>query len=171
MSETINAAAPLTIKTIGQMGRFLPMLSNQAWLFSAHHIASYMSTRTASFAGGDENDVALMAAGRLDWLLGETRSTLSNKFTEREIMALLNCYQGEPFFPGQFKDMAGDICDDAGVEVDEWETSGLAPLIRKLIALTPAQAVTLADALEQAWYSGSGEGPTNYLKNIGIELL
>jgi hypothetical protein len=93
-------------------------------------------------------------------------------FTEREFMLLLNCFQGDIFCPDQISRMACELCDDLGVDVDSYKTSGIAALIGKIQDLSAAQRVALADALEQAWHSGAmrNRTPREILGELGIEL-
>lgn len=64
--------------------RGLPFHSEQAWMFSSHNMACYLQEHADSGTGLSPNKAALMAAGRLDWLLRETRPTLSGVFSERD---------------------------------------------------------------------------------------
>jgi hypothetical protein len=114
-----------------------------------------------------------LATARLEWILRETRRELSGRFTSEEFWALLECYQGTVFFPDLFYSLASDLCDDCGVDLDAYETSSIAPLVSKLLALTPCQRATLADALEQAWYRGmqSCKSPETIFSSLGIKLL
>lgn len=160
----------------------------QAWMFSASYIASYLSEHTAvhvkvndegSPRGDDKTfhdrsleGPALLATGRLEWLLRETRPSLSGLLSESDVATLLDCYQGDIFFPDQFNSIASDLCDHLGIDLDDYETSDIAPLVDKLRRLSSVQRVTLADALEQAWHRGMKEGmtPKELLAALGIEL-
>lgn len=57
---------------------------------------------------------ALLAAGRLDWLLQSTRPNLSGLFSEHDIATLLDCYQGDILYPDLFNSIASDLCDHLG---------------------------------------------------------
>lgn len=157
-------------------------------MFSASYMASYLSEHTAVHMGDREEGTArddgtshdhrlqvpaLLATGRLEWLLRETRPNLSGLLSENDVATLLDCYQSEIFFPDQFNSMASDLCDHLGIELDDYETSNIAPLVDKLHRLNPVQRVTLADALEQAWHRTLKESlpPKEVLATMGIELV
>jgi len=89
-----------------------------------------------------------MASGRLKYLLGHARHELAESFCEADFGLLLNCYQGEVFSPDQFRSLASDLLDDLGLNVGTYDQDPIAPLIDKLRALTPAQRVAPADAVE-----------------------
>ena len=153
--------------------RGLPFHSEQAWMFSSHNIACYLQEHADNGTGLSPNRAALMAAGRLDWLLRETRPTLSGLFSERDFVVLLNCYQGDMFFPHQMNCIASGLCDDLGIEIDDYRASGIAPLIEKLQDLNAVQRMTLADALEQTWHRGMGMEqmqPREFLASMGINF-
>ena len=118
-------------------------------------------------------NVALLAAGRLDWLLRQTRPSLSGLFAESDVSALMDCYQGDMFFPDQMNSIASDLCDHLGVELDAYANSSIGPLVDKLQGLSAVQRVALADALEQAWHRGlkqENKSPTEYFATLGINL-
>jgi hypothetical protein len=108
----------------------------------------------------------------LEWLLRKTRPSLSGLLSESDVATLLDCYQEDIFFPDQFNSIASDLCDHLGIELDDYETSGITPLVDKLRRLNSAQRVTLADALEQVWHRGMKENltPKEFLATLGIEL-
>ena len=94
--------------------------------------------------------------------------------SERDIATLLDCYQGDIFIPDQFNSIASGLCDHLSIELDEYETSFVAPLIAKLLSLDSAQRVTLADALEQAWHRGMKQQSMSikgFFATLGIELV
>jgi hypothetical protein len=161
----------------------------QAWVFSASYMSSYLNEHSAvhgkandegrpgedgkTFHNSSSEVPALLATGRLEWLLRETRPSLSGLLSESDVATLLDCYQSDIFFPDQFNSMASDLCDHLGIELDVYETSNIAPLVDKLRRLNPVQRVTLADALEQAWHRGLKESltPKEVLATLGIELV
>jgi hypothetical protein len=51
--------------------------------------------------------------------------------------------------------LASTVCDDLGIEIDEYEVSPLADFIDRLRKLNTSQRAALADALEITWHSGS----------------
>jgi hypothetical protein len=166
----------------------LPFEVEQAWMFSASYMTSYLSEHAAvHMKASDEGRPgedgrtfhdrslevpALLATGRLEWLLRETRPALSGLLSESDVATLLDCYQSDILFPGQFNSIASDLCDHLGIELDDYETSDIATLVDKLRRLNSVQRVTLADALEQVWHRGMKENltPKEFLATLGIEL-
>ena len=124
------------------IGRGLPFHAEQAWIFSNDYIANYLNEHSAApgeaiedaneAAGNAASDdssfevAALMAAGRLDWLLRKTRPSLSGLLSEGDIGTLLDCFQSSMFFPDQFNSIASDLCDHLGVKLDAYEASCIA---------------------------------------------
>jgi hypothetical protein len=167
----------------------LPFEVEQAWIFSESYIATYLTDHTPAYIKNDEEsqlrDVveacddrssevpALLAAGRLEWLLRQTRPSLSGLLSTQEVTTLLDCYQGDLFFPDQLGRTASDLCAHLGVETHLSSGKPLAQLIEKLIDLTPSQQLTLADALEQAWHRGmkqENKSPKEFFATLGIDL-
>lgn len=162
----------------------------QAWTFTSSYIANFLIEHPSEILKADDKGqldgsiklsdeqsvaaTALLAAGRLGWLLQSTRSSLSGLFSEQDIATLLDCYQGDIFIPDQFNSIASGLCDHLDIELDEYETSFIAPLVHKLQNLEAVQRLTLADALEQAWYRGmerQGMSPKEFFATLGIELV
>jgi len=173
MQITEHKTMSSAVEKLCATSRSLPFQSKQAWTFSSHYMASYLQEHADNGTGLSSNKAALMAAGRLDWLLQETRPTLSGLFGGRDVMLLLDCYQGDLFFPDQMTSIASDLCDHMGIELDAYEASGIAPLINTLRGLTAVQRLTLADALEQTWYRGmrtEQKQPREFLASMGINL-
>lgn len=115
----------------------------------------------------------LLATARLDWLLRKARRSLSGLLSEHDVNILLDCYQGDIFFPDQFDSIASDLCDHLGIEISDHETSMIGPLVDKLIQLDSSQRLALADALEQAWHRGmeqENKSPKEFLATLGIDL-
>jgi hypothetical protein len=167
----------------------LPLKFKRAWIASELYIASYLSDHAREHAEASDDgtmvtdneecdasspDVeALMAAGRLDWLLRTTRPSLCGLLSEGDVVALLDCYQGDRFFPNQFDRIASDLCDHSGVELKTYKSSCIAALVKKLLKLSPIQRVTLVDALEQTWHRGmkqEGKSPKEFFATLGITL-
>lgn len=154
--------------------RSLPIQTEQGWMFSTCYMASYLQDHSDDGAGLSSVEAAMMAAGRLEWLLKETRPLLNGLFNERDVMVLLDCYQDGIFFPDQMNCIASDLCDHLGIELDAYETSGFAPLVDKLRRLTAIQRVTLADVLEQTWHRGMAveqKQPKEFWASIGITMM
>lgn len=117
--------------------------------------------------------VAKLATARLHWLLQRSRCQVSGIFTLTDISHLLNCYQGELFFPEQFDSLATDLCSDLGIELECASQSVVGELVQKLLLLTPTQRLVVGDLLEQAWHRGlrSAEGLEAFIRGLGVELL
>ena len=174
MQVTENKAISSAVEKLSAISGSLPFQSQQAWTSSSHYMASYLREHADNGTGLSSESAAMMAAGRLEWLLLETRPTLSGLFSERDVMVLLDCYQGEILFPEQMNCIASDLCDHLGVELADYQTSGIGPLIHTLRGLTAIQRVTLADALEQTWHRGMKEeqrGPRDFLASMGVVLV
>ncbi|WP_308142714.1 hypothetical protein [Burkholderia pseudomallei] len=151
----------------------LPFYSQQALRFSGSYVDNYMSQHVLEKNGLNAESAGMLAASRLQWLLVQTRPQLSGRFDEKEIVALLNCFQAEIFFPDMFNSIAATVCEDSGIEVGEVDGSALAPLVEKLCGLSALERVTLADALEQAWYRAGEDGKTHLevIAELGIEVI
>ena len=150
----------------------MPFYAHQAFNFSYAYAERYLVEHASEKSRFDNDSASVMACSRLEWILNETRKELSGRFTEQQIELLLNCFQAEIFFPDQFNDIASSLCEDLGIEFDEYQQHPIGPFINELRELSPAQRVTLADALEQTWYRGlpSGKGVAEFLEELGLKL-
>jgi hypothetical protein len=153
--------------------RGLPFCSYQPVLFSEDYAVRYLSDHNLPETGLDERRVTRLATARLEWLLRDARGRLSGQFSSADIVLLMNCFQDTLFFPDQVRSIGSELCDDLGVEVDEWEQSEVAPLLKKLAALSMVERMALADALEQAWHRLKRDqgGHEQVFELLGIELL
>jgi hypothetical protein len=97
------------------------------------------------------------AVTRLEWILNEAREEIAELFTNEEFILMLNCFQGEFMDPRAFQRLPSTVCDDLGIEINEYEVSPLADFIERMRNLNTSQRAALADALEVAWHSGSHE--------------
>lgn len=161
------------IKKLRDMGSDLPFKANRAWKSSSVNIAGYVLEHADNGTGLDFNQSAMMAAGRLDWLLREARPTLSGLFSEEDIATLAKCFEGNIFCSDQIDSIASDFCDRVGIEFRFYSNSSIGSLTERLLSLSPVQRVTLADALEQMRYHGmkvEGMRPTEFLESLGISL-
>jgi hypothetical protein len=189
MQTTEQKTMSSTTQNLAAIRNVLPFEVEQAWTFSESYIRNYLNEHAlAHVKAGEEckseevveafNDQsfevpALLAAGRLDWLLQQTRPSLSGLLSTQEVATLLDCYQGDLFFPDQLGRTASDLCAHLGVETHLSSGKPLAQLIEKLIDLTSSQRLTLADALEQAWHRGmkqENKSPQEFFATLGIEL-
>jgi len=149
-----------------------PFFAQQAVLFSAELNSTYLRDHLKQSDGLTAAAAASLATSKLQWILQSTRRELSGLFDEAEIHTLMDCFQGELFFPDLFNSLASDLCGHLGIEFDDVEESEVAILANKLLELTPSQRATLADALEQAWHRGlkSGQSPKEFFATLGIAL-
>ena len=173
MENTKMNTVAAAIEKFSVTVEMLPLESEQAWTSSGYYMATYLKEHADTDACFGADEASLFAAGRLDGLLRQTRPTLSGIFSENNIIALIDCYQGDLFSPDKMNNIASDLCDHLGVKVDSYETSGIASLIDTLLELSPVQRVTLADALEQTWYRGMkqmNKSPKEFFSILGIEL-
>lgn len=81
----------------------LPLYSQQALAHSKGWARKYTRERVGGKRAFDERDIGALACARLEYVLGYARRELAGKFCEADIVLLLNCYQGEVFFPDQFR--------------------------------------------------------------------
>lgn len=183
-SNTKKKAA--TEQNLLTFGHSLPLHIQQALTFSAYYVASYLNDHPTQYAenGGHDNagnssesEIAdmspLMAAGRLEWLLRETRPSLSGRVSERDIVALLDCYQGQIFSPDEFDFIASDLGDQLGLQSLIYGSERVGQFGEKLAEFSAAQRLALADALEQAWHRGmiqEGQSPKDFFATLGIDL-
>ena len=188
MKSKIQGLA-LTYEDLMAIGHGLPFHAQQPWAFSGSYILSHLNDHTSQYGNDDERDdkrpsiksvdgrssevSALMAAGRLEWLLRETRPSLSGRLSEQEVGTLLDCYQGQIYSPEEFGCITSDLCDHLGIELQDYRTSSIAKLVETLLDLTAVQRLTLADALEQTWHRGMKKenmSPKEFLATLGIDL-
>jgi|GEM_PF-2773822 len=189
MQTTKQKTMPAAAHNLTAIQNSLPFDVEQAWICSESYIRNYLSEHVSAHIRateeGELKDVvescddrsfevpALLAAGRLDWLLQQTRSSLSGLLSTQEVAMLLDCYQGDLFFPDQLGHIASDLCKHLGVESFLSSGRPLAQLTEKLIDLTASQRLTLADALEQAWHRGmkqENKSPKEFFAALGINL-
>lgn len=188
MKSEVQDLAPIE-QNLMAIGRGLPFHAEQAWIFSWDYILSHLNDHASNYGFNGEHDdetpciksvdsrspkiAALMAAGRLEWLLRETRPSLSGRLSEQEVITLLDCYQGQVFSPDCFDTIVSDLCDHLGIDFELYGTSDIAPLVDTLLDLNSIQKVALADALEQAWHRGvkrDGQSPKEFFATLGIDL-
>lgn len=119
-----------------------------------------------------EAEVALFGIGRLEWIVSSTYSKLSNKFTESEILTLMNCIIGGPLYIQQIDALPSLILDDNGIEIDDYESTPFAPLVNKLCRLTPLQRLALVDVAERIFHDlGRTDSLESSFTHYGIKLL
>ena len=148
----------------------LPDHFHQAWEESIYHVARYISDRKLQAKGYSDDDtkpgfnlkksqvevsnenMAMLACARLDWLLSEVRPQLSGLFSVSDIMTMMNSNLERIHSPQYAARIASNICDDLGIDLDAELPDELEKLVNILCKLEAAQSIALADALEQAWY-------------------
>lgn len=164
----------VTIESLAAEAEALPLSSQQAFSFTTNYAAKYLNSHT--FAGLTPDKAAILAAGRLGWLLAPALKSLSGIFTAGEAANLMDCYSGTLFFPDQLLDMPSDVFEHLGDDLaDEGEEDeeNVPPEVAKLRKLTPLQRLALADALEQAWHRGykADKNWEGVFAELGIKLL
>ena len=188
MKSEVQELSPIE-QSLMAMGHGLPFHAQQPWAFSMFYIESHLNDHVSQYGNDDERDgkrpsiksvggrssnvAGLMAVGRLEWLLRETRPSLSGRLSEQEIGTLLDCFQGQMYSPGEFGCITSDLCDHLGVEFQDYRTSSIAELVETLLDLTAVQRLTLVDALEQVWHRGMKQenmSPKEFLATLGIDL-
>ena len=188
MKSEVQELTPIE-QSLMAIGHGLPFHAQQPWAFSMFYIESHLNDHVPQYGnynkrddkrpsiesvdGRSSNVAALMAVGRLEWLLRETRHSLSGRLSEQEVGTLLDCFQGQIYSPGEFGCITSDLCDHLGVELQDYRTSSIAKLVETLLDLTAVQRLTLVDALEQTWHRGmdqEGLSPKEFLATLGIDL-
>lgn len=170
VNETSATSNTSEVPSIANGG--MPSISERAINYSADYICEYEDQHVNEALSMDEYAIALLGVARLQLILEQVRLSLSGMFTEYEFMLLINCFQGDIFCPDQICRIASELCDDLGVDIDSYKTSGIAALVGKIQDLSVAQRVALADALEQTWHRGltCNQTPQDFLSELGIEL-
>jgi hypothetical protein len=136
-------------------------------------VYSALHLREHSYEGKSRDDTLLAAAGRLEWLLMDCRDELNGMFTEDEILLLLDCFKGEVFSPFELESLAAPLCVHLGIDPESACENEADALLEKLVRLTAAQRLTLADALEQTWHRGvrhHKQSLRDFFSYLGIEL-
>lgn len=142
-------------------------------MYSEGYATSYLNGHTIGNKGLAADGAAYMGVARLGWLLETSRSSLDGKFTEADIVLCLNCFQGDLLSPDHIGALASTLCHDLGIELDDYGTTQVAPLIDNLRALSRVQKVAFADALEQMWHRGfpAGKDISEFYADLGIVLI
>lgn len=135
-------------------------------------MCTYISQHTDTEAGLSLTGAAMMATARLNMILDDTRRKLSGMFSQRELLMLVNCFLDAVFYPHIIRRMVSKLCNDLGIEDYENMPPEVASLVNKLRSLDIAERMSLADALEQAWYRGKRDklSIVEVFSELGIEL-
>lgn len=115
MKSEVQGLTPIE-QSLMAIGHGLPFHAQQPWAFSMFYIESHLNDHVYQYGNDNKRDdkrpsiesvdgrssevSALMAAGRLEWLLRETRPSLSGRLSEQEVGTLLDCYQGQIYTCG-----------------------------------------------------------------------
>ena len=118
-------------------------------------------------------DALLVATGQLNGLLRLARPNLSGLFTREDIQVLGTCIGAGPIGSREIQYFPSIVLDDYGIEPEDYERTKLAPLIDKLLELTPLECLALADAIDQTCYFARDESLSlqERFAKLGIELL
>lgn len=131
----------------------------------------YIEARTEKNPYLSDADAALTALGRMQWLLSEAYCLISDKFTESELIALMDCNVAGPRSPHEIDTLASSLLDHHGIELEDYEQTTFAPLVDKLLELNPLERLVLVDALEVAYRDLSRAGSVKEaFAALGIEL-
>lgn len=144
----------------------------EALLYSFPLAADYISQHSYGNSPASRQVAGVLGTSRLQWLLERTRDSLSGRFTRDEVIALLDCNQDGVYFPDRFTDLATELCEHLGIELEELEQTRVFALVKKLLALTDVERVALADLLEMTWHIGMKGGSTveEACAQVGLEL-
>jgi hypothetical protein len=118
-------------------------------------------------------DALLVATGQLNGLLRLARPNLSGVFTLEDIQVLGTCIGAGPIGSSEIQYFPSIVLDNYGIEPEDYERTRLAPLIDKLLELTPLECLALADAIDQTCYFARDESLSlrERFAKLGIELL
>lgn len=166
----MNSQTPSTVAGLSNLNDFAPIAVQQALLFSSDLSSAYLQDHVEQSTAPTPVEAASLAMARLQWILQSTRRELNGLFDEAEIQLLIDCFHGELFFPDLLNNLASNLCDHLGIDLDSVEESEVASLVRKLLGLTPSQRATLADALEQTWHRGlkTDQSAKEFFGTLGI---
>lgn len=156
---------------------FSPIPVQQGYRFTRGYIEAYLDERKNVGASPGQNPVtvesiALIAAGRLEWILSQANHQLSGIFTEAEMTLMMESFKGEVFAPFQFEEMPEDFLEEDKVKTFvnfdnlPWASQ---EIIDKLKALTPLQHLTLCELIERAHHRGE-LSIREFFKSKNIEL-
>ena len=153
-------------------GQDAPSFHGQTLQFSQFYASRYIQERRLPSGELAADQTLDRAAARLQWTLEQARPTLSGRFTEGDVITLMDSYQADLFFLDQFNSIASGLYEYHGVEVDGCELPGPGDLVNKLRELDPLQRLALGDALEQACHRGlkGVHLAGKFFRTLGIEL-
>lgn len=88
---------------------------------------------------------------RIRWALDMAGSEVADKFSEAEIIALINCCVADLFLPDQFNSVASKLCDHLGITEDEFKSNEYKGFFKNLSDLEAIREKAMA-------YAKSGTG-------------
>jgi hypothetical protein len=133
---------------------------------------AYTSNRHFEKVGMTPDATTTIAAARLEWLLQEGRRTLSGVISVRDFVVLCNTFQMELAIPEDYASLASQVANDNGLDTDNYQESGMGPLLDKLMGLSVLQSAALRDLVERYWYIGvhASGSIEMFLKENGLTL-
>jgi len=145
----------------------------QVYPASSWYAATYLGAKSMAKDASSTSATSILAVARYQWVLEHSAESLSNLFTEDDVLTLLDCFLDTTFFPDQLPLMASELCCHLDISICDYESSGMGDLINKLRGLSPIQSAVLAEALEHAWlaYSKCDQSMTEVFAARGIQLL
>jgi len=148
--------------------RFYP-----AYMGSTFQAAQYMGRKSLIPDAPPPIDHDVLAVARLQWLLARTTPSISGFFKLSEIAALLEVLGDHVFFPDQLDTLAVDICVHYGIDPQNGVSGPVAELLAKVLGLSPAQLLSLAEVLEDVWHLDAEAGLTvvQALERRGVLLV
>ena len=127
----------------------------------------YMENHVRPYAGLTLLQTALVATARLQWLLSKSRIGIAAMFSEEELLALLECFDGELILPRDLLDLEYRLCAHWGIRAHG--PLDMPPLARKIYALSAGCRLVLADTLELAWQGmRTGRSLREVLDGLGM---
>jgi len=149
----LNSVMSCTEKPLAD--RFYP-----AYMGSTFEAAQYMGRKSLIPDAPPPNDHDVLAVARLQWLLARTTPSISGFFKLSEIAALLEVLRDHIFFPSQLDSLVAAICNRYGIDPRSGVSGPIAELLAKVLGLSPAQLLSLAELLEDVWHLDAEAGLT-----------
>jgi hypothetical protein len=138
-------------------------------IYAAEHLQDHRPNDVQNKDAQDYGTV-MTATGRLEWLLMYGRTELRGLFKDEDIAILLGTYQGDVFSPCMLRNLAVPLLNH--LHPESGSDSKYGELACTLLRLTPLQALSLADGLEQMKKRGIPTGQTipEFFASLGIDL-
>lgn len=159
-------SANVTLAALISKAEGLDVKSREAWVASTAAMLDYFEKYPQDTFAYNLEQRALFATARLEWVLQNTMTELTDRFTASEFGILLNCFKDKILDPFQLQYLASHVGDDLG-----WESDDDSDLIAKLQEISPAQRACLADVLERTWRAvETGRNPLDFAAQINFKL-